>query len=1107
MRTITLIIITVVCSLLLFCCTGANVAVYVPDLTDPVILDGLFQITSFSSPSVHTNSASPLDLPINCQELEIVIDIPDSVTFALQFNGTPVLPTGNRFMIQLNGVLTGIYTLTVTASSPSSAREQSQVSLYIGVNSTCPVHPQPSDGVSLSVFPIELTWECVEPDGVDIIYEVYFASSTALLEAQAPPFGVTAANQITLGAGYPDGDYFWRVDSTFNATRTIGEVWSFTKYTAYTLTVFFDPTVQAGSVLFDPMGEPIQTPFTGQPSQRLVEQKYKLSYPSNAQVLMTPQASPGYRFVEWQGTGTVSMTGNTIFMSNEKEVIAKFEPYEEPEERVALTILKNLQNGGTIQVNPAPDPDGKYANGTFVTLTVAPSAGYIFSGWGGEDGESIMSVYGVLLSYQVLLNKNFEIKAWFENNPANPYLKGLINPVTGGSKEGFEVWIKGIDPDGHAMVCKGITDENGEWVSESRVFVTYTDITPIKTGYLFLPEKRTQKSIDDNLHWILDFECGAQEQMTLTQRANFTKSGGTITLPAGIIKEVVSPTASFFEDIWYGINLTLSGTVDGEGNPATVFTQTVNDGTQFNVFRFETPATLTNITVMDSPFQTGAIQCGELNLINCLFALNRSVLRSGGDLFVSNCEFSNNDAIGQTTLNAPEHLTFEHCLFQNGFGGYHILNTAEHGDEVENSKVLFQDCEFKYIRQTVGENIYAPLLWIEADEIDFKNCSFTDNAAWSISSTQDIPSKTLPIVQLSGLKIDIYNGLFKENKGDVSCLVYNGGSLTMDHVTVESNVMTYYDEEKGVAFYGGSAVGIALQQNTRCTISNSVIEKNSRRLEVTSTAERKVWGWVDWCAAGLCIAETVGNITPLMTQPEVLIENTRIADNNCGLYRFVTTPSPHYETEQGDGGGLFISSTRTTIRNSTIRNNRARYGAGIFVEDLFLFCEPEPSLVIDSSQINDNTAYWSGGAMYSKRENPVYLNGTAVTGNAVTVWYAYTSEQCFLQGIMNPIYGNYVEDAACNIEYPEDIYRLTVQSTPTDGGTVRIGNGEWGTASRKVVYKDQPLTVEASPQNSMAFSGWADNEGGVYGIVSTANPYNFTLNKHYTLFGEFLPTQ
>ena|GEM_PF-3686657 len=801
--------------------------------------------------------------------------------------------------------------------------------MYIGVNSTRALNPQPLDGAILSVFPTELIWECVEPNGVDITYEVYFASSTALLEAQDPPFGVTAANQIALGAGYPDGDYFWRVDSTDNATRTIGEVWGFTKYTAYTLTVFFDPTVQAGSILFDPMGEPVQPPSSVRSSQRLVEQKYKLSYPSNTQVLMTPQASPGYRFVEWQGTGTVSMVENSLFLDAEKEVIAKYEPYEDPEERVALTILKNLQNGGNVQVNPAPDQDRKYANGTFVTLTVAPLAGYIFSGWGGEDGESVMSVYGVPLSYQVLLNKNLEIKAWFENSSANPYLKGLIHPVTGGSKEGFEIWIKGVDPDGHAMVCKGITDENGQWVSESRVFVTYTDIIPVKTGYLFLPEKRTQKSIDDNLHWNLEFDCAAQEQMTLTQRANFTKSGGTISLPAGMISEAVNRTPSFFEYTWYGSHLTFLGApLDEEGNPTTVFTHTVTDST-LCVFRFETPATLTNIGIIGSTFEVGAIWCGELNLYNCYFSLNRSVLRTGGNLFVSDYEFSNNDEIGKTTLNAPEHLTFERCLFRYAYGGYQIEKTGEHGDEVENSTALFKDCEFDHISKS-SDGAMA-LLWIDADEIELRNCSFTNNEVLSISSDPGaVPSQTRYIALLRGEKIDIYNNLFKENKGSIGCFVYDGGALTMDHVTVESNVTAYHDEEKGIDFLGESAVAVYLQQNTRFKISNSAIEKNRRRLEFEETAELR--NPAVWEGGGLSIVESISLLTPLMAQPVVLIDNTRIVENDCGKYRFVTTPGHHFETEEGNGGGLYIYETRTTIRNSVIENNNARCGAGIFVD-------------------------------------------------------------------------------------------------------------------------------------------------------------------------------
>jgi len=351
MKVFALIVVVFLCTLLLLNCTGGKIVIHVPDLTDPNILDSLFHITSFSSPSAHTNNASPLDLPLNCPTLEIVIDIPDNIGFTLQFNGAPVVPTGNSFVIQLEGLLSGVYTLTITASSPTSARELSGVSLYIGVNNTRALNPQPLDGAILSVFPTELIWACVEPNGVDITYEVYFASSTALLEAQNPPFGVTEENQIALGAGYPVGDYYWRVDSIYNATRTVGEVWAFNYDPVYSLTVFFDPTVQAGSILFDPMGEPAQPPSSGPSSQRLVEQKYKLSYPANTQVLMTPQEAPGYWFVEWQGTDTVSIVENSIILDADKEVIAKYEPLPDLDEynRIAGEYLQFENLGNILQ--------------------------------------------------------------------------------------------------------------------------------------------------------------------------------------------------------------------------------------------------------------------------------------------------------------------------------------------------------------------------------------------------------------------------------------------------------------------------------------------------------------------------------------------------------------------------------------------------------------------------------------------------------------------------------------------------------------------------------------------------------------------------------------
>jgi hypothetical protein len=49
-----------------------------------------------------------------------------------------------------------------------------------------------------------------------------------------------------------------------------------------------------------------------------------------------------------------------------------------------LTVTTNPMSGGTVNVNPPADQNGKYAPGSVVTLTGTPAVGHVFSGWTGS---------------------------------------------------------------------------------------------------------------------------------------------------------------------------------------------------------------------------------------------------------------------------------------------------------------------------------------------------------------------------------------------------------------------------------------------------------------------------------------------------------------------------------------------------------------------------------------------------------------------------------------------------------------------------------------------------------------------------------------------------
>jgi len=81
-------------------------------------------------------------------------------------------------------------------------------------------------------------------------------------------------------------------------------------------------------------------------------------------------------------------------------------------EREALTLSVDPEGAGTISAVPVPDPDGKYAFGTVVTLTARPETDYVFLAWSGD-------LTGRANPAQVAMYKSKNVKARF-TTPDNP---------------------------------------------------------------------------------------------------------------------------------------------------------------------------------------------------------------------------------------------------------------------------------------------------------------------------------------------------------------------------------------------------------------------------------------------------------------------------------------------------------------------------------------------------------------------------------------------------------------------------------------------------------------------------------------------------------------
>jgi uncharacterized repeat protein (TIGR02543 family) len=99
------------------------------------------------------------------------------------------------------------------------------------------------------------------------------------------------------------------------------------------------------------------------------------TYDDGTSVSLTATPDAGYQFDGWSGDATGNTNPLTITMDADKAVTAMFSKIQK-----TLTITAT---NGVVATNPNPT-NGAYDDGTSVSLTATPDAGYQFDGWSGD---------------------------------------------------------------------------------------------------------------------------------------------------------------------------------------------------------------------------------------------------------------------------------------------------------------------------------------------------------------------------------------------------------------------------------------------------------------------------------------------------------------------------------------------------------------------------------------------------------------------------------------------------------------------------------------------------------------------------------------------------
>ncbi|MDZ7365706.1 MAG: InlB B-repeat-containing protein [candidate division KSB1 bacterium] len=101
------------------------------------------------------------------------------------------------------------------------------------------------------------------------------------------------------------------------------------------------------------------------------------TYSVGTVVTLTATPASGFQFSGWSGDLSGATNPAMITMDGNKTVTATFAPL--PKHRLAI----NLLGAGTVAANPS-DSLLLYHEGTVVTLTATPAAGFQFTGWSGD---------------------------------------------------------------------------------------------------------------------------------------------------------------------------------------------------------------------------------------------------------------------------------------------------------------------------------------------------------------------------------------------------------------------------------------------------------------------------------------------------------------------------------------------------------------------------------------------------------------------------------------------------------------------------------------------------------------------------------------------------
>ncbi len=210
-----------------------------------------------------------------------------------------------------------------------------------------------------------------------------------------------------------------------------------------TITMDADKNVTATFSLIPPQQYTLTTNVSGQGSITLNPPGGV--YDDGTVVTLTAVPASGWQFDNWSGDLSGSNNPETITMDSDKTVTAIFSLI--PPQQYTLTT--NVSGQGSITLNPS---GGVYDDGTVVTLTAIPAAGWQFDNWSGDlsgsnnpetitmdSDKTVTAIFSLIPPQQYTLTTNVSGQGSITlNPPGGLYDDGTVVTLTAAPASGWQ---------------------------------------------------------------------------------------------------------------------------------------------------------------------------------------------------------------------------------------------------------------------------------------------------------------------------------------------------------------------------------------------------------------------------------------------------------------------------------------------------------------------------------------------------------------------------------------------------------------------------------------------------------------------------------------------